>query len=73
MLTLTETARYLKVSEKTILRMIAEDAIPCVKIGGQWRFMQSALDSWLLSKMRGKGSYFHPSSGKGQVDENAKK
>ncbi len=50
-LTLAETARYLKVSEKTIHRMIEDNAIPCAKIGGQWRFMKTMLDGWLQSQM----------------------
>ena len=51
-LTLAETARYLKVSEKTIHRMIEDNGIPCAKIGGQWRFMKTMLDGWLQSQMR---------------------
>jgi len=50
-LTLGETAQYLKVSEKTIHRMIEDNAIPCAKIGGQWRFMKTMIDSWLQSQM----------------------
>ncbi|WP_028975237.1 PTS sugar transporter subunit IIA [Spirochaeta cellobiosiphila] len=51
-LTLSEVAQYLKVSEKTIHRMIGENAIPCAKIGGQWRFLQDMIDDWLLTQMR---------------------
>ena len=50
-LTRADVARYLKVSEKTIQRLIAENAIPCVKVGGQWRFLKAMVDEWLLSKM----------------------
>ncbi len=50
-MTLGETAQYLKVSEKTIHRMIEDNAIPCAKIGGQWRFVKTMLDSWLQSQM----------------------
>jgi len=51
-LTLSEVAQYLKVSEKTIHRLINENSIPCVKIGGQWRFLQEMIDDWLLTQMR---------------------
>lgn len=51
-LTLAEAARYLKVSEKTIRRLIDEDAIPCAKVGGQWRFMKQTIQQWLQSQMK---------------------
>ncbi len=50
-MTLAETAKYLKVSEKTIHRLMAEDDIPCVKVGAQWRFFQSSIDQWLEERM----------------------
>jgi len=50
-LTIAETASYLKVSEKTIRRLIEEDAIPCAKVGGQWRFMRTMVNHWLQSQM----------------------
>jgi nitrogen PTS system EIIA component len=51
-LTLGEAASYLKLAERTIQRMIARQEIPCAKVGGQWRFMRSVLDDWLLSRMQ---------------------
>ncbi len=50
-MTLAETASYLKVSEKTVLRMIRDRKIPCAKVSGQWRFVRTVLDDWLLSRM----------------------
>ena len=50
-LTLTETAQYLKVAEKTVHRLIKDNKIPCVRVGGQWRFMKSMIDDWLISRM----------------------
>jgi len=50
-LTIAETASYLKVSEKTIRRLIDDGAIPCAKVGGQWRFMRTMLVYWLQSQM----------------------
>ncbi|MFP4114711.1 MAG: PTS sugar transporter subunit IIA [Spirochaetota bacterium] len=51
-LTLSETAAYLKLGERTIHRMIQRSEIPCARVGGQWRFLKSVLDDWLLSRMQ---------------------
>lgn len=50
-LTLSETAEYLKVAEKTIQRMITAHRIPCTRVGNQWRFIKSVLDDWLMESM----------------------
>ncbi|NBB74869.1 MAG: PTS transporter subunit EIIA, partial [Bacteroidetes bacterium] len=57
-MTLAEAAGYLKVAERTVLRMVHSGEIPCVKVGGQWRFLRTVIDDWLLSRMN-----FAPSSG----------
>lgn len=51
-MTLSEIAEYLKVAERTILRMIHKNEIPCVKIASQWRFVKTIIDDWLISKMQ---------------------
>ncbi|MCF7854122.1 MAG: PTS sugar transporter subunit IIA [Candidatus Pacebacteria bacterium] len=43
-LTLKELANYLRVNERTILRMQEAGQIKGVKIGGQWRFNGSQID-----------------------------
>ena len=50
-LTLQEVADYLKIVPKTVMRMIARNEIPCMKVAGQWRFKRSVIDMWLHSKM----------------------
>ena len=50
-LTLQEVADYLKIVPKTVMRMIARNEIPCMKVAGQWRFKRSVIDLWLNSKM----------------------
>ncbi|MDA3955827.1 PTS sugar transporter subunit IIA [Oceanispirochaeta sp.] len=50
-LTLAEVAEYLKLSDKTILKMVKNQEIPCAKIANQWRFSKLALNDWLTSKM----------------------
>lgn len=50
-LTLSEIASYLKVSDKTILRMAQAGEIPSAKVSGQWRFLRSFINDWLETKM----------------------
>jgi nitrogen PTS system EIIA component len=49
-MTLAEVAQFLKVGERTILKMVHCDEIPAMRIGNQWRFMRSNIDIWLNSK-----------------------
>jgi nitrogen PTS system EIIA component len=51
-MTLSELAEYLKVAEKTVMRMINRKEIPAIKIGSQWRFSRSMVDDWVLSNMQ---------------------
>jgi nitrogen PTS system EIIA component len=50
-MTLSELAEYLKLSEKTILKMVKNHEIPCAKIANQWRFLKPMVDDWLISQM----------------------
>ncbi len=51
-MTLSETAQYLKLAEKTVHRMIRKGTIPCAKVASQWRFSRSMIDDWLFSQMK---------------------
>lgn len=51
LMTVAEVAEYLKLSEKTILKMIKNKEIPCAKIANQWRFSLIILEDWLTAKM----------------------
>jgi nitrogen PTS system EIIA component len=51
LMTLSEIASYLKLAEKTVLRMAQKGEIPSVKIASQWRFMKSVIDKWLMKRM----------------------
>lgn len=51
MLTIKELADYLCLSERTVYRLIGERAIPALKIRGQWRFEQKALDKWVAGEI----------------------
>ncbi|MBN1456642.1 MAG: PTS sugar transporter subunit IIA [Sedimentisphaerales bacterium] len=51
-MTLAETAEYLQLSEKTVLRMCQKNEIPGAKIASQWRFMRSVIRDWLAGQMQ---------------------
>ncbi|MFO7871715.1 MAG: PTS sugar transporter subunit IIA [Kiritimatiellia bacterium] len=51
-MTLAEIAQYLKVSQKTIIRMAQSGEIPAAKVSNQWRFLSSMIDDWLVGKMQ---------------------
>ncbi len=46
-LSVKDVAELLKVSEKTIYRMIRNETIPCFRVGGQWRFDRREINSWI--------------------------
>jgi len=46
-MTAKEAADYLKLAERTLVRLAHEGKIPGVKIGGQWRFRRALLDDYL--------------------------
>lgn len=52
LLTLQEVAEYLQLSDKTLLKMVKNNDIPCAKIANQWRFSKSMLDDWITAKMQ---------------------
>jgi excisionase family DNA binding protein len=55
--TLREVAQYLKVTERTIYRLVAEQRIPAFKVGGSWRFRQADLDEWIRRQTRYGGQH----------------
>ena len=52
-MTLSEVADYLQLSEKSILRMLGRGEIPAAKVASQWRFMRSVIHDWLASRTEG--------------------
>ncbi len=42
-----EVADYLRVTEKTIYRLLRRGKIPATKVGHQWRFGKALIDEWL--------------------------
>ncbi len=48
-----EVASYLRVTEKTIYRLIKRGDIPATKVGRGWRFEKARIDKWLLQNSVG--------------------
>lgn len=48
---LKEASQYLKVSESTLRRMIAEKEIPFFRIRGQLFFRQADIDCWIEAQV----------------------
>jgi PTS system nitrogen regulatory IIA component len=51
LMTLTDVAEYLKIAERTVLRLVHKGTLPGTKVGNQWRFFKSIIDEWLLANM----------------------
>jgi excisionase family DNA binding protein len=49
-LTTDEVLGYLKVTPRTIYRLIKAGELPAVRVGRQWRFRRTDLDAWLDSQ-----------------------
>jgi excisionase family DNA binding protein len=52
LLTLSEAAKLLQVSTRTLQRMIRQSQLPAFKVGGQWRMRESQLSEWLDQRER---------------------
>jgi len=52
LLTSNEIAKMLKVSKKTIYRMIDDGRLRGSKIGKEWRFKKDKLEKWLERQER---------------------
>jgi excisionase family DNA binding protein len=53
LMTIKQLASYLKLNERTIVKLVADGALPGVKIGNQWRFRKAMIDTWLDDQMLG--------------------
>lgn len=53
LMTLEEVANYLRVTKKTIHRLLEKRVIPAVKVGRQWRFDKASIDAWLHKRSIG--------------------
>jgi excisionase family DNA binding protein len=46
-MTIGETAQYLRISLSSLYKLAQEGRIPCQKVGRHWRFRREAIDRWL--------------------------
>lgn len=53
LMTVEEVASYLRVTERTIYRLLKRDSIPATKVGHQWRFDKVAINEWLRQNSEG--------------------
>lgn len=47
LLTIADVAGYLRVSAKTVYRLIRRRAIPCYRVANQWRFDRTHIEEWM--------------------------
>ncbi len=47
LLDVREAAEYLALNDQTVRRLSREGKIPCVKVGGTWRYRLQELENWL--------------------------
>jgi excisionase family DNA binding protein len=50
-MTSVEAAAYLKMHVKTVCRLAKEGKIPAKKVGSEWRFLRTVLDSWFAEAL----------------------
>jgi len=50
LMTVEEVASYLRVTKKTIYRLLKRGSVSATKVGHQWRFDKASIDEWLLQK-----------------------
>jgi excisionase family DNA binding protein len=58
LMTIKQLASYLKLNERTIVKLVTDGALPGVKIGNQWRFRKAMIDTWLDDQMLGVAPRF---------------
>lgn len=52
LLTSEQTAKLLRVHEKTVQSFARNGRLPAVRVGKSWRFRASALDAWVNSALQ---------------------
>ena len=56
MMTLSDVAEALKVSEKTVSRMLQDGSLPGFKVANQWRFYREDFYRWIDEKRNDWGN-----------------
>jgi len=50
-MTLKEVAELLKLSEKTLYRLVQQGDVPAFKVGGSWRFRRADIEEWIAKQI----------------------
>lgn len=50
LMTLEEVAEHLRVTKKTVYRLLERRSIPATRVGRQWRFHKASIDEWLRQR-----------------------
>jgi excisionase family DNA binding protein len=53
LMTIKQLAEYLRVNDRTVLKLVSDGTLPGVKVGSQWRFRKAMIDTWLDDQMLG--------------------
>jgi len=48
LLTVKETAKYLRIPLPTVYYLVQRGQLPAIQIGGRWRIKKTALDTYIL-------------------------
>ena len=51
-LTIREVADYLKVTQRTLYRLVQEGKLPAFKVGNSWRFRREDLNQWISGQQK---------------------
>ena len=58
-LTVQELARYLKMKPVTIYKHAKEGKLPGFKVGANWRFKKSTIDTWIAEQEEKENNKSH--------------
>jgi excisionase family DNA binding protein len=56
LLTTKQVAEYLRIDKFTVYRLVAQRKLPAYKVGSQWRFNRTLLESWLEKNLNAPSS-----------------
>ncbi len=51
-ITIKEVAKFLKVTERTLYRLVQEGKVPAFKVGGSWRFELADIEAWIAEQKK---------------------
>ena len=63
-LSIKAVARRLGVHDSTVYRLVREGELPGFKVGGQWRFSEERMESWIEGRVAAEGLKAEPRRGK---------